>query len=96
MAYEIVVNKRFTNRLINVLKYLETEWGPGIADEFLKTVYSRISSLQSFPFIGSLTSISNVRSVIVTKHNRMYYRIEGRKIVILNMYDTRRKPKTNG
>ena len=91
MAYEIVINKRFTNKLLNVLSYLEEEWGGKVAHTFLDTVYARIYALQSHPNIGSLTSIKNVRSTFITKHNRLYYKVVDNKIVILNLYDTRRR-----
>ncbi len=93
MAYEIVINKRFTNKLLHVLDYLEKEWGRKVASVFLSKVYSRIYALQSHPYIGSLTSINQVRSTIITKHNRMYYKIVKNKIVILNLYGTRRKTR---
>lgn len=91
MAYEIVINKRFSNKLLLVLDYLEKEWGRTVAIAFLNKVYSRIYALQSHPYIGAPTSLSNVRSTLITKHNRMYYRIVKNKIVILNLYDTRKR-----
>ena len=93
MAYEIVINKRFTNKLLSVLGYLENEWGRKVAYAFLNKVYTRIYALQTHPFIGSLTSINQVRSTLITKHNRMYYKVVKNKIVILNLYDTRRRNK---
>ena len=91
MAYEVIINKRFTNKLLAVLDYLEKEWGKKVALTFLDTIYDRIYALQSHPYIGSLTSINSVRSTLITKHNRLYYRVEGNKIIILNLYDTRQK-----
>ncbi len=91
MAYEVVINKRFTKKLLSVLSYLEEEWGSKVAHTFLDTVYARIYALQSHPHIGSLTSINNVRSTSITKHNRLYYKVVENKIVILNLYDTRKR-----
>ncbi len=89
MAYEIIINKRFTNKLLRVLDYLEQEWNPKVANEFLDKVYVRIYTLQSNPFIGPPTGILNVRSILITKQNRMFYRVDGNKVIILNLYDTR-------
>lgn len=36
MAYEIILKKRFTNKLIKVLAYLEQEWSQKVAADFLK------------------------------------------------------------
>lgn len=91
MAYEVKINKRFTNKLLNILDYIEKEFGTKVAQDFLSKIRTRIYALRSHPYIGSLTSLKNVRSTSVTKHNRLYYRISKNKIIILNIYDTRSK-----
>lgn len=91
MAYEIIIRKRFALKLSSLLEYLEKEWGIDIAQAFLAKIYTRIDALQSHPEIGSPTSLKNVRSTSITKHNRLYYRVVGKKIEILNLYDTRKK-----
>jgi plasmid stabilization system protein ParE len=91
MEYEVIINKRFAAKLTKVLEYLENEWSKEVAFAFLAKVYSRIYALQTHPYIGSLTSMQNVRSTLITKHNRMYYKVLDNKIIILNLYDTRSK-----
>jgi plasmid stabilization system protein ParE len=91
MAYEVIINKRFTIKLLNILEYIEKEFGTKVAQDFLSRVRTRIYALKSHPYIGSLTSLKNARSTSVTKHNRLYYRIARNKIIILNLYDTRSK-----
>jgi plasmid stabilization system protein ParE len=91
MAHEIVFKKRFLNKLVHVLTYLESKWGKNMADEFLVKVDLKIQALSSHPYIGSPTKINNVRGVLITKHNRMYYKVTNNKIVIINLFDTRRK-----
>jgi mRNA-degrading endonuclease YafQ of YafQ-DinJ toxin-antitoxin module len=91
MAYKIIVNKRFIATLSKVLAYLEKEWSKKIADDFLLKVDVRIDSLQHHPFIGGQTKFKGIRGIHVTKHNRMYYKVKGNKVTILNLYDTRRK-----
>ena len=91
MAYEIVLSKRFQNKLVSLLEYLEKEWGKKVADDFLTKVDLRISSLQRHPFIGTLTTITHVRSIHISRHNRMYYKVVDNTVTILNLYDTRTK-----
>ena len=79
--------------MLQVLDHLKDEWGERVADEFLRIVYTRIHRLQMNPFIGAPAGVKTVRSLHVTKHNRIYYRIEGNKVVILNLYDTRSNKK---
>ena len=88
MAYEISFNKRFENKLVSLLAYLEKEWGKKVADDFLHKVDLRIISLQHHPFIGTLTTIKKVRGIHITKHNRIYYKVVNNKVTILNLYDT--------
>ncbi len=93
MAYEIVINKRFTNRMLKLLDCLKAEWGQKVANEFQDKAFVRIYMLSLNPFIGAPTSIVNVRSTLITKHNRMYYRVIGKQVIILNIYDTKRNKK---
>ncbi len=96
MAYRILVKKRFTNKVNKLLTYLEKEWNKDVADKFLVKLDKRIVNLSFQPFTGApVSSFINVRSVLITKHNRLYYRIKDSAIEIVNLYDTRIKPDKN-
>lgn len=60
-----------------------------------KWVNEKLEQLAKHPFIGSLQGRETVRSIIISKHNRLYYRIEGEKITIINMMDMRIDPVNN-
>lgn len=92
MAYKVVVKKRFINRLSKILKYLEVEWGEKVAVEFAQKVDARLDSLEHHPYIGAPTNKhADTRGLYITKHNRLFYKVKGRTVVILNIYDTRSK-----
>ena len=94
MAYEIILKKRFTNKLVKVLAYLEKEWSQQAATNFLKKTDHRLRQLSRQPFTGAPSEkIKDVRAVLITRHNRLYYKVKGKKVIILNMYDTRMNPK---
>lgn len=93
MAYEIIIKKRFLNRLESVLNYLENEWGNSVATKFRENVDKHILLISTQPFVGVVTGREDVRSVLITKHNRLVYKISRNKIIILNMYDTRTNPE---
>jgi plasmid stabilization system protein ParE len=96
MAYKVIVKKRFTNKVVKLLSYLEAEWGKTVADNFLKEIENRLDTLSEQPYMGVPSDPSEeVRSILITKHNRLYYRIKEGVIEILNMYDTRMNPKNN-
>lgn len=82
--------------MVKLLAYLEHEFGKTVANEFLRKVDKRINTLSDYPFIGkSVNQPETLRSILITKYNRMYYRITGNVIEIINLYDTRINPKKN-
>ncbi len=95
MAKQIVYKKRFLNKLDKLLKYLEEEWSSKIADEFLDKLEESMQSIVLHSGIGNTTFLKNTRCILITKHNKVYYRIEKNKVIVLNMIDTRRNPKRN-
>lgn len=96
MAYRIIVKKRFTNRVEKVLAYLEKEWSHQVAVEFLIKIDRRLALLSRQPYVGVLSSkIKDVRGLLITRYNRLYYKIRDDQVIILNMYDTRINPGKN-
>lgn len=96
MAYEVIIKKRFSGKVVKVLTYLEKEWSKQVAATFLTKIDRRIELLKNQPHIGAAsTKEKGIRGILITRHNKMYYKIAGNKVVILNMYDTRMNPKKN-
>jgi plasmid stabilization system protein ParE len=95
MANKIIYKKRFLNKLDKLLAYLRKEWNITIANEFLDKFEEKIKVIKHQPESGKTTAIKNTRSILITKHNRVYYRIEEGKITVLNMIDTRKNPNKN-
>lgn len=83
------------NKLDRLLDYLEKEWGNKVMNEFLNVLEENMQTIKFYPTIGNPTSISKIRSILITKHNRIYYRIEEDLIIVINMIDTRSNPKKN-
>ena len=96
MVYQIIFKKRFQNKLEKLLRYFENEFGLLVAQRFAKQLDKKFMTLQQQPSIGKPSvSIRNVRSIHAGKHNRLYYRIDGSRIIVLNMYDMRIHPQKN-
>jgi len=93
--YEIIYRKRFQMKFIVLINYLSTEWNLAVTDKFIETFESRIGVLVLNPYIGKKSSVLDIRSILITKHNRLYYRVKEHTVEILNMYDTRLNPKNN-
>ncbi len=96
MAYQIIYKKRFLKKLLKLLDYLKTEWNKDVADKFIDKLQKRLETLAKQPFIGiSSAKVNLVRSILITRQNRIFYRMKGNVIEIVNMYDTRSNPKKN-
>ena len=96
MAYQIIVKKRFTNKVQRVLTYLEKVWSHKVAADFLLKIDLRFDLLSKQPYIGAPSrKVNDIRGILITRHNKMYYKIKGDKVIILNMYDTRMNPLKN-
>lgn len=78
------------------MSYLDEHWGESVASDFIKLVDSKILLLASQPNIGIRSQkLKDVRSILVTKHNRLTYRVKDNTLIVLNLSDTRRYPKKN-
>ena len=96
MAVQVITKKRFENKVIQLLDYLTTEWNYSVAINFKKILLDKLDMLATMPTIGiEVNSLKNIRSILRTKHNKVYYKIEKNSIVIINMIDTRKNPKKN-
>lgn len=84
MAYQIIYKKRFSQKFFKLLNYLKKNWGESVADNFIDQLQTRLSTLLKQPYIGAASlKIKTVRSILVTKHNRVFYRIKGNQIEVI-------------
>lgn len=96
MAYQIIYKKRFLKKLFKLLGYLNDEWGSDVANKFILQLQKRLKTLSTQPYIGTPSSeLKFVRSILITRQNRLFYRIKENIIEVINLYDTRSDPKKN-
>ncbi|MEO8147984.1 MAG: type II toxin-antitoxin system RelE/ParE family toxin [Bacteroidia bacterium] len=94
MVRKISWNERALDKFGKVTNYLLESWSANIADEFVEKALKDIDSLLEFPYIGRESEKNDsYRCLLITKHNLLIYRIEKKKIVIVNIVDTRQKSK---
>jgi len=98
MATEI----RWSNNAIkdyhSTIEYLLIAWNEETAVRFIEITEYKIRQISSHPHIGIRSfHADNVRSVLITRHNRLYYRIISEEIIeIANIFDTGKiLPKTS-
>ena len=77
-----------------IVDYLIKEWSLPVAEKFVESIEKRLHTLSSFPYIG-ISSIRqpSIRSISITKHNRLYYRISAKGIEVLNISIPGKIPK---
>lgn len=97
MALQIVTKKRFIAAMKKVTRFLKQEWNISVAEDFVNLINSKIILLASQPNIGATTAVEKTRSVLVGKghQNKIYYRVEKNKLIIVNLKDIRKNQKQN-
>jgi plasmid stabilization system protein ParE len=78
MAYKIKQSKLFLVKVTKLLLYLEEKWNKKVADEFTEKIDKNILKLSESPNYGKdCKKIINVKRIVVTNHNKLFYRIKG-------------------
>lgn len=93
MAYKIVWTKRAFLRLNDLIEHLEREWGKDVTGRFVSHVFRTIDLISEFPQIGSVEiAEENIRGFLISEQTKLFYRIKGRRIILLTLFDTRQNP----
>lgn len=94
MEKKIIITKRFRNNALRVYQYLLKEFSAKTAYNFLQQLEKRIDFVAKNPTIGKLSAKrKNVRSILFTPHNQIFYRYQNDTIEILCLFDMRKNPK---
>lgn len=94
MEEKIIISKRFRNNTLRVYQYLLKEFSAKTAYNFLDRLEKRIEFIAKNPTIGKLSiKKNNVRSILFTPHNQIFYRYQKNIIEILCLFDMRKHPK---
>lgn len=90
MVDEIVWTKRALQRYQEIIEYLQTNWGEQVTREFVQRTYRVIDLIRDYPEMGTMENKSrHIRGFLVTKHNRLFYRVTETQVILLNFFDTR-------
>ncbi|HEY6504122.1 MAG TPA: type II toxin-antitoxin system RelE/ParE family toxin [Chitinophagaceae bacterium] len=94
MERKVVVTKRFRNNTLRVYQYLLKEFSAKTAFRFLEKLEQRIELIITHPTIGKPSAKKkDIRSVLFTPHNQIFYRYHNDTIEILCLFDMRKNPK---
>jgi plasmid stabilization system protein ParE len=97
MAYKIIQSQLFLKQVIALNTWLEENWGLQVAVNFKSNLDNTVLLIASKPGIGRASKKNDkIKSKLITKRNRLYYRIEKDKtITLLTLFDTRQHPQKN-
>lgn len=94
MEIEVVITKRFRANALKVHQYLLKKFDAKTATDFLNRLEKRLDFIASNPEAGRASAKEkNVRSVLLTPHNQIFYRHRKTRIEILCLFDTRHNPE---
>lgn len=96
MAFQIIWTINALDDYEKVVNYLLQEWPLAIVEAFIQTVEKRTEKLANLPYLGRVSAKEpSIRSIILTKHNKLYCRVFKDAIEILNIFDTRQDTSKN-
>lgn len=96
MAYKVSWSDIALEDYGHIVDYLVSSWPLSVAIDFEKMVNGKLTNLSKQPFTG-IRSDRNpaIRSILITKHNRLFYRVKGNNLELLSIIDTRMDPSKN-
>lgn len=90
MVRRVVWTKRATNNFDKIINYLEGEWGTRVTQMFVRRTYALIDLIAEKPDLGTVENPDKkIRGFLLTRHNRVFYRVTEEEIILLNFFDTR-------
>jgi len=94
MAKEIKWTKTASRNFDNIMKYLSENWSYSVVSNFVHRTSDILLVLSEFPHLGELqVADKGIRGILITKHNKLFYRIDGPRLIVLKIFDTRQNPK---
>lgn len=94
MALTVKWNKKAEKSFNLIISYLEEEFGFQVTQKFVRNVFKTVDLVAEFPEIGSVIIESKgIRGLLLIKQVSLFYRFDKKKLVILNLFDNRKKPK---
>ena len=91
-------SRKAKTSLLDVAKYIQTEFGTKAKTRFLAEVRKKEEILSNSPYVGVTDPLFYdrtvaYRSIIINGLSKMVYNVQGNTIRISAFWDTRREPK---
>ena len=94
MAHQIEWSNTANNDLYNITSYLEEVLSEESLVIFIDNVFKCLDQIATFPEIGILENKhKNMRSFLISKNCRLFYRVTSVEVILLAFIDTRSNPQ---
>lgn len=94
MAKEIKWTKTAEKNFMNAVDYLIENWPEKVVSEFITHTDDLLHLLATHPDLGIMQNKEKeIRGILLSPHNKLLYRIESNRLIILKIFDTRQNPK---
>jgi len=96
MAKRVVWTITASRQLYAMALYLEEEASLQSAKRLVQKVMDKVETLRYYPEIGRPSKRKKtVRGINIDKHRKLYYRLHGRQLIIVFLFDSRQHPDRN-
>lgn len=86
----ILLTRRAVRNFRSIVNHIQSEWGEGAAEVFEQKTINFLDLLADFPEIGTVEfDEKQIRGFLLTRQIRVFYRIKGERIIILDFFDVR-------
>jgi len=95
MAFEIQWTKRADKKLDQIISHLQQDWGEKSVRDFMTYLYDFLDLLSGYPEIGAIQyPEKGIRAFVLKKQLTIYYKVSGKQILLLDLFDNRSDPDT--
>ena len=93
MVREIKWTKTATKNFDLIINYLIENWGEQVVRDFVSRTFSLLDLLSQHPELAPLqVKEKGIRGILITTHNKLFFRVKTRQLIVLKIFDTRKKP----
>lgn len=96
----VIWSEKAENTLKQTADYILEKFGENNRNNFIKEVYKIVKLLETNPNLGKIEPLlvdfpEMYRSIVVNYLNKIIYRVDDSRILIVALWDVRREPMNN-
>jgi plasmid stabilization system protein ParE len=89
----VVLSKKASQKLEELLEYLETEWSAKVKEDFIVKLDKSLYLIKQFPFISEASHLKKgLHRCVVSKQTILYSQFDSKTIKVVAFFDARMNP----